>query len=69
MIGGITMKGTVKFFNREKEFGFITGEDGVEYFVHKTGLEEGVTIDKEDGVTFEVEKGDRGMKAVKVFKS
>ena len=63
------MKGTVKFFNSEKEFGFIAGEDGKEYFVHKTGLQEGVTIDKEDSVTFEVEKGDRGPKAVKVTKA
>ena len=62
------MKGTVKFFNSEKEFGFITGEDGKEYFVHKTGLEEGVTIDKDDSVTFEAEQGDKGMKAVKVKK-
>ncbi|MFC1682388.1 cold-shock protein [Nanoarchaeota archaeon] len=63
------MKGKVKFFNDEKEFGFITGEDGKDYFVHKTGLEEGATIDKDDSVTFETEKGDRGMKAVKVAKS
>ena len=63
------MKGTVKFFNSEKEFGFIAGEDGKEYFVHKTGLEEGVTIDKDDAVTFEVEQGDRGPKAVKVTKA
>jgi CspA family cold shock protein len=32
------MKGKVKFFNCEKEFGFITGEDGKDYFVHKLGL-------------------------------
>ena len=62
------MKGTVKFFNSQKEFGFITGEDGKDYFVHKTGLQEGVIIDKEDSVTFELEKGDKGMKAVKVKK-
>jgi len=62
------MKGKVKFFNREKEFGFITGEDGKDYFVHKTGLQDSVTIDKDDAVTFEAEKGDKGMKAVKVTK-
>lgn len=62
------MKGTVKFFNNEKEFGFIVGEDGKDYFVHKTDLEEGVMIDKDDQVTFETEKGDKGMKAVKVTK-
>ena len=54
------MKGTVKFFNGDKEFGFIAGEDGKEYFVHKTGLEAGVTIDKDDSVTFDAEKGDKG---------
>jgi len=62
------MKGTVKFFNNEKEFGFISGEDGKEYFVHKTGLKEGVNLDKDDSVIFETEKGDKGMKAVKVSK-
>lgn len=63
------MKGKVKFFNSEKEFGFIIGEDGKDYFVHKTGLQDGVTIDKDDAVTFEAEKGDKGMKAVKVSKN
>ena len=62
------MKGTVKFFNSDKEFGFIAGEDWKEYFVHKTGLKEGVTIDKDDSVTFDAEKGDKGMKAVNVKK-
>lgn len=62
------MKGTVKFFNNQKEFGFITGEDGKDFFVHKTGLQEGISIDEGDSVTFETEKGDRGMKAVKVAK-
>jgi len=62
------MKGKVKFFNVEKEFGFIAGEDEQEYYVNKKDLEEGVTIDKDDSVTFEAEKGDKGMKAVKVKK-
>ncbi|MBD3253356.1 cold-shock protein [Candidatus Pacearchaeota archaeon] len=62
------MKGTVKFFNDMKEFGFITGEDGKDYFVHKTGLKEGVSIYESDSVEFEVEQGDRGPKAVKVCK-
>lgn len=62
------MKGKVKFFNEIKEFGFITGEDGKDYFVHKTGLDKDVTIEKDDSVTFEIEKGDKGLKAVKVSK-
>ena len=63
------MKGTVKFFNQMKGFGFISGEDGKEYFVHQTGLGDGVTLNENDAVEFEVEEGDRGPKAVKVVKS
>ena len=62
------MKGTVKFFDRGKEFGFITGEDGKDYFVHKSALAEGTSLNENDQVTFEVEAGDRGPKAVKVSK-
>jgi len=62
------MKGTVKFFNNMKGFGFIAGEDGKEYFVHKTGLKEGVSLNENDAVKFEVEQGDRGPKAVNVSK-
>ena len=62
------MKGTVKFFSSEKEFGFLTGEDGKEYFVHKSDLEDGVVLSKDDSVTFETEQGDKGLKAVKVSK-
>jgi len=60
------MKGTVKFFNDMKGFGFISGEDGKEYFVHQTGLKEGVVINDNDSVDFEVEQGVRGPKAVSV---
>jgi CspA family cold shock protein len=62
------MKGTVKFFNAMKGFGFIAAEDGKEYFVHQTGLEEGVTLHDNDSVEFDVEQGDRGPKAVNVKK-
>ena len=62
------MKGKVKFFNDAKGFGFIAGEDGKEYFVHSTGLNSGVSIHEGDSVTFEIEQGDKGPKAVKVSK-
>lgn len=62
------MKGSVKFFNNMKGFGFIAGEDGKEYFVHQTGLKEGVSLNENDQVTFDVEEGDRGPKAVNVDK-
>ena len=60
------MKGTVKFFNEMKGFGFIAGEDGKEYFVHQTGLKEGAILHENDSVEFDVEEGDRGPKAVNV---
>ena len=62
------MKGTVKFFNTSKGFGFIAAEDGKEYFVHQEGLQEGVRIQDNDSVTFDVEEGERGPKAVNVSK-
>ncbi len=62
------MKGTVKFFNYRKGFGFIVGDDGNEYFVHQTGLNEGVSLNENDPVEFDVEEGDRGPKAVNVSK-
>lgn len=62
------MKGNVKFFNRTKGFGFIAAEDGKEYFVHQTALPQGVTLNEGEAVEFDVEKGDRGPKAVNVKK-
>tara|TARA_Y100000310_G_scaffold15242_1_gene15241 strand:+ start:96 stop:287 length:192 start_codon:yes stop_codon:yes gene_type:complete len=62
------MNGTVKFFNEMKGFGFIAADDGKEFFVHQSALEEGVTLRENDAVTFDVEEGDRGPKAVNVKK-
>ncbi|MBW2968100.1 cold shock domain-containing protein [Candidatus Woesearchaeota archaeon] len=68
------MKGTVKFFNHDKGFGFIKadtdeeGNEGKEYFVHKTDLGEGVMLNDNDRVEFEVVEGDRGPKAANVKK-
>ncbi len=63
------MKGKVKFFDHEREFGFIIGDDGKEFFVHKSGLQDNLTISEDDLVEFSVEEGDRGPKAVKVSKA
>jgi len=60
------MKGTVKFFNAGKHFGFIAGEDGKEYFVHTSGLKSDVSIRDNDSVEFDPEQGDRGLKAINV---
>lgn len=66
ILGGINMKGKVKFFDEQKGFGFIAGEDGQEYFVHQTSLNEEVRIAEGDSVEFDIEQGNRGPKAVKV---
>ncbi len=60
------MKGTVKFYNRKKRFGFIAGEDGNEYFFHESGIEQGNFVKDEDEVSFEVVDGDKGPKAENV---
>jgi cold shock protein len=57
-------KGTVKFFNDAKGFGFIKGENGEEIFVHVTGLNE--DIRENDEVIYETEKGKKGLNAVNV---
>jgi CspA family cold shock protein len=58
-------KGTVKFFNETKGFGFIKDqESGQEYFVHATGLID--QVDKDDEVTFELKEGRKGLDAVDV---
>lgn len=61
-------EGTVKFYNQAKRFGFIAGDDGNEYFVHASGIKEGVTLAEGDKVKFEVVQGDRGPKAEQVEK-
>lgn len=62
------MEGKVKFFNTTKRFGFITADDGKDYFYHESGLQEGYVPKDNDVVSFEVEDGDRGVKAVNVTK-
>ena len=58
--------GKVKFFNRRKKYGFITGDDGEDYFFHESGLTEGIYVKDEDKVEFKVVDGDRGKKAVDI---
>ncbi|TAH00553.1 MAG: cold shock domain-containing protein [Sphingobacteriales bacterium] len=56
--------GTVKFFNSEKGFGFIKGNDGQEYFVHKSSLID--EIRQGDAVEFQLQEGKKGIVAVGV---
>lgn len=58
-------RGTVKFFNESKGYGFVKDDaSGKEYFVHVTGLVDRVRENEE--VTFDVEQGKKGENAVNV---
>jgi CspA family cold shock protein len=62
-------KGTVKWFNAQKGFGFITNnETGEDVFVHFSGIAvDGFkTLEENQSVTFEITKGARGLQAVNV---
>jgi CspA family cold shock protein len=61
--------GTVKKVISERGFGFIAAPDGKEYFFHKDGLSASLDFDRLVGgesVTFEVESGPKGPRAVQV---
>ena len=62
--------GTVKWFNSEKGYGFITGEDGEDVFVHFSAITgEGFkTLDEGQSVTFDIVEGPRGKQAANVVK-
>lgn len=64
------MNGTVKWFNAEKGYGFITDEDGSDIFAHYSGIQgEGYkSLDVGDKVGFSVVEGDRGPQAVEIVK-
>ena len=62
------MKGTVKFFNESKNFGFIEPEDkSKDLFVHRNDIIQG-PITEGDKVEFDSEDGEKGKKAVNVKK-
>ena len=64
------MKGTVKWFNNQKGYGFISDENGKDVFVHYSGLAgDGFnSLDEGQKVEFDVQDGAKGPQAVNVVK-
>lgn len=60
--------GTVKWFNNEKGFGFISQAEGADVFVHHTAIQMNGYRSLEEGqqVEFEVQEGQKGLQAVNV---
>ena len=65
-----TLTGKVKWFNSKKGFGFITGDNGKDYFLHYSNIEmEGYkSLNENDKIEFKVEATDKGEKAINVKK-
>ena len=63
-------QGTVKWFNNQKGYGFITPENGKDVFVHHSSIQgEGYkSLAEGQQVEFEIEQGPKGEQAVKVVK-
>ncbi|MGF6907215.1 cold-shock protein [Fusobacterium sp. PH5-44] len=62
------MKGTVKWFNQDKGFGFITGEDGKDVFAHFSQIQKDgfKTLNEGEEVTFDVTEGQKGPQATNI---
>lgn len=63
------MRGTVKFFDKKKGWGFITSDEGTDYFVHFSGIISGSgyrSLENDDIVEFDLKETKRGWKAVNV---
>ena len=62
------MKGKIKMFNPTRGFGFITGDDGKDVYVHTSAVEGGAVLAVGDSVEYEVETSERGLRAKNVKK-
>ena len=63
------LTGSVKKVASDRGFGFITAEDGVDYYFHRSGVDPSLNFDSLGGgekVTFDIERSDKGPRATRV---
>lgn len=63
------MKGTIKWYNARKGYGFIQSDDNKDVFIHRSAIPMGVDLYEGDNVEFEIEDSDRGPQAKNVKKT
>ena len=66
----MSVEGVVKWFNEKKGFGFIQRDDGDDVFVHFSAIQQDgfKTLYEGDRVSFDIEEGDKGVRAANVMK-
>ncbi|MBS1816743.1 MAG: cold shock domain-containing protein [Acidobacteria bacterium] len=67
--GRTVMNGTIKKLTRDRAYGFIRAEDGVDYFFHESELHGGIVFDdihEGERVVFEPQQGPKGPRAVDI---
>ena len=62
------MKGTIKWYNARKGYGFIDGEDGKDVFVHQSVVPAGTFLNEGDKVEYEIEEAEKGPQATNIKK-
>lgn len=62
------MKGKVKWYNARKGYGFITGEDNEDIFVHESAIPPKTSLDEGDRVEFKIKDSEKGPQAINIKK-
>ena len=60
------MEGKVKWYNVQKGYGFIAGDDGKDYFMHSSQVPEGIVPKENEAVSFDAKETDKGLQAYSV---